>query len=128
MTDTDTIARLTAELAAAQAAEAEYRRKNHALMNERDAALAGAEVRPAITAPQDGSMVRLLLDYTEGDGALEDKTQAWTIGYNTLADTGEDEWIIVGWNWSQDCWCDGRGKIIGWVPFVPEAAINPAAD
>ncbi|HMT45541.1 MAG TPA: hypothetical protein PKE59_00340 [Novosphingobium sp.] len=70
--------------------------------------------------PKDGTMVCLLVDYS-GDGAapLEDAQVCWTIGYNTLADTGDDEWIMVGWDWCQDCYCQGHGKIIGWAPFAP---------
>ena len=70
--------------------------------------------------PKDGTMVCLLVDYS-GDGVapLEDALTAWTIGYNTLADTGEDEWIMVGWDWCHDCYCQGSGKIIGWAPFAP---------
>ena len=70
--------------------------------------------------PKDGTMVCLLVDYSGDGGApLEDALTAWTIGYNTLADTGEDEWIMVGWDWCHDCYCQGSGKIIGWAPFAP---------
>jgi len=101
-----------------------------AALPEVQAMIAAAyEVRPALTAPRDGTLVRLLLDYSEEENwvQLEDKIQAWTIGYNTLADTGDDEWIIVGWDWSQDCWCEGSGKIIGWLPFVPQATADATA-
>ena len=67
--------------------------------------------------PKDGRMVCLLVDYSDGDHPLEDAKQAWTIGYNTLADTGDDEWLIAGWSWEQDCYTDGRGTVIGWLPF-----------
>ena len=111
------------------------------IMNRRDPAVLAAlpevkalvaaayEVRPALTAPRDGTLVRLLLDYSDEENwvPLEDKIQAWTIGYNTLADAGDDEWIIVGWDWSQDCWCEGSGKIIGWLPFVPQAPADATA-
>lgn len=101
-----------------------------AALPEVQALIAAAyEVRPALTAPRDGTLVRLLLDYSDEENwvQLEDKIQAWTIGYNTLADTGDDEWIIVGWDWSQDCWCEGSGKIIGWLPFVPQAPADATA-
>lgn len=129
-----TIARLTAELAEA-ISEMHDLASSHAARAERaeaerDALIGAAyEARPALTAPQDGTLVRLLLDYSDEENwtPLEDEMQAWTIGYNTLADTGEDEWIIVGWNWSQDCWCEGSGKIIGWLPFVSEAPSDATA-
>ena len=101
-----------------------------AALPEVQALIAAAyEVRPAMTAPRDGTLVRLLLDYSDEENwvPLEDKIQAWTIGYNTLADAGDDEWIIVGWDWSQDCWCEGSGKIIGWLPFVPQAPADATA-
>lgn len=112
---------------------AEYIRRDPAVLAalpEVQAMVAAAyEVRPALTAPRDGTLVRLLLDYSDEENwvPLEDKIQAWTIGYNTLADTGDDEWIIVGWDWSQDCWCEGSGKIIGWLPFVPQAPADATA-
>lgn len=79
------------------------------------------------TAPKDGTMVCLLVDYS-GDGAapLDDAKTGWTIGYNTLVDTGDDEWIMVGWDWCQDCYCQGRGEVIGWAPFKP--SISMAAE
>ena len=81
--------------------------------------------------PKDGTMVCLLVDYSGDGGApLEDALTAWTIGYNTLADTGDDEWIMVGWDWCHDCYCQGNGKIIGWAPFAPTIARHkdPAPD
>ena len=76
-----------------------------------------------INPPKDGMMVCLLVDYSEdGESPLQDALTAWTIGYNTLADTGEDEWIMVGWDWCHDCYCQGSGKIIGWAPFAPTMA------
>ena len=73
---------------------------------------------PADTAPKDGTMLRLLVNYEDGSGALEDADEAWTIGFNSLENTGEDEWQIAGWNWCHDCFTDGRGKVIGWLPFL----------
>lgn len=86
-------------------------------------------VQPPDTAPKDGTMIRLLVDYTGQDRwtPLEDEEQAWTIGYNTLEDQDEDEWIMVGWNWEQDCYTQGAGKIIGWLPFHTQPATSAAA-
>lgn len=79
---------------------------------------------PVESAPKDGTMLRLLVDYSgeDGAGALEDAEQAWTIGFNNLRDTDEDEWQFAGWNWSQDCFVEGHGTVIGWLPFHTEAA------
>ncbi len=94
------------------------------------------------TAPTDGTMVRLLIDYspqanhadidkTEGAGyvwpwtPLEDAEQAWTIGFNNFQNTGTAEWQFVGWDWAQDVFVQGRGKPIGWLPWEnPEAALS----
>jgi hypothetical protein len=80
------------------------------------------EPRDMDLAPKDGSMLRLLVDYSsdDADHPLEDTAgQAWTIGFNNLKDTGVDEWQFAGWSWSQDCFCDGHGKPVGWLPFLP---------
>jgi len=73
---------------------------------------------PIETAPRDGTMLRLLVDYTdEGENPLEDAYQAWTIGFNQLSDTGVDVWEFAGWSWEQDCFTAGIGRVIGWLPF-----------
>lgn len=74
---------------------------------------------PVDSAPKDGTLIRLLVDYSSDDaaGALEDAAEAWTIGFNNLRDTGDDEWQFAGWNWSHDCFTEGHGKVIGWLPF-----------
>jgi len=75
-----------------------------------------AEWQPAETAPKNGTIVELMVDYTDGGGPLHDAIVACTIGWNSLSDTGEDEWQIVGWSWEQDCICAGSGKILAWRP------------
>lgn len=72
-----------------------------------------------ITAPKDGTMMRLLVDYTGEDssGRLEDEDQAWTIGFNDLDNTGDDEWKFAGWCWSHDHFTEGHGVVIGWLPL-----------
>ena len=96
---------------------------------EHDRALNGAlsVALPPENAPKDGTLLRLLVDYRgeHGAGPLEDEDQAWTVGFNDLANTGEDEWQIAGWNWSQDCFTEGHGAVIGWLPFH-ELAATPA--
>jgi hypothetical protein len=70
------------------------------------------------TAPKNTTMIWLLVDYSgEGCNPLEDETQGWTIGFNSLDDTGIDEWQFAGWNWQQDIFTEGRGKVIGWYPL-----------
>jgi hypothetical protein len=73
------------------------------------------------TAPTDGTIVRLLVDYTGEDAChpLEDAEIAQTIGGNTDGNTLDKEgWKFAGWSWEQDCFCEGRGKPIGWLPFA----------
>jgi hypothetical protein len=72
------------------------------------------------TAPKDGTIVRLLVDYSGEDAChpLEDAQITHTIGGCTDANTGLREgWKFAGWSWEQDCFCEGRGKAIGWLPF-----------
>jgi hypothetical protein len=70
-----------------------------------------------VNAPRDGTMVRLLVDYADGGGPLEDAQIAWTIGFNGLEGTGEDEWKFAGWCWTHDHFTQGSGKPVGWLPW-----------
>lgn len=89
--------------------------------------------QPIETAPKDGTMLRLLIrpGVDEGDGwtPFADSNDPYqTIGFNALADTGEDEWQFAGWDWCHDCFTDGAGEVIGWLPFhhvpQPNAAVT----
>lgn len=88
---------------------------------------------PVDDAAKTGKLVWLLVDY-RGDGAhpLEDAEYAATLGYNTLADTGEDEWKLVGWCWTHDHFVDGKGAVLGWksigFELVPPACFRPRAE
>lgn len=70
-------------------------------------------------APKDGTMISLFVDYSAEDAgdALEDASQAWTIGFNQFEHTGVDEWQFAGWDWEHDCFTEGRGTPIGWLPW-----------
>lgn len=88
---------------------------------------AAIEALPIETAPKNGTMLRLLVDYTdEGENPLEDEHHAWTIGFNQLSDTEEDVWEFAGWSWEQDCFSAGVGKVIGWLPFHAARDLVPA--
>ena len=80
---------------------------------------------PMEDAPKDGSILRLLVkfDRKSAAGPFEDTTEpSWTIGTNNKANTGEDQWDIVGWSWEQDVFCHAYGaKAIGWLPFHTES-------
>lgn len=72
---------------------------------------------PMETAPTDGTIVRLLVEFT--DNSLEDSPEpVATIGHNSFDDTLIDEWQFAGWNWSHDCYIQGAGKPIGWLPLL----------
>ena len=74
---------------------------------------------PVETAPKDGIMLRLLVRFT--DNATEDSEECVTIGFNSLEDSLEDSWFIAGWNWQQDCFTEGIGEVIGWLPYFTHA-------
>ncbi|HEY1028383.1 MAG TPA: hypothetical protein VGE28_12260 [Pseudomonas sp.] len=74
--------------------------------------------RDMATAPRDGTMVRLLVDFTEH--ATEDADQAPTIGANNFDNDGEDRWQFAGWCWSHDHFTQGQGEPIGWLPMLDE--------
>lgn len=79
---------------------------------------------PMSTAPKDGTMLRLLVRF-DGDssvGAFEDADTGWTIGANNLANTGDDQWDVVGWDWEQDTFRQAHtAEPIGWLPFLTAA-------
>lgn len=79
--------------------------------------MSGEVARPMGTAPKNGTMIRLLVDYTEGGGPLEDEQIAWTIGFNGFADHGIDEWKFAGWCWTHDHFSQGSGTPVGWLPW-----------
>ncbi|WFS20584.1 hypothetical protein P9K38_09705 [Pseudomonas sp. 905_Psudmo1] len=74
--------------------------------------------RDMATAPRDGTMVRLLVEFTEH--ATEDADQAPTIGANNFENDGEDRWQFAGWCWSHDHFTQGQGEPIGWLPMLDE--------
>lgn len=97
----------------------------YATQPPKDAApVAGDTWLPMETAPTDSTMVRLLVDYTGEDAftALEDAKVAQTIGFNSDLQTGDPVgWQFAGWDWQQDCFCQGFGRPIGWLPFTMPA-------
>lgn len=75
------------------------------------------------TAPKDGRLLRLLVEFTDHNLEDNDGPQE-TIGHNSLENTGEDEWSFAGWCWTHDCYTHGEGKVVGWSPMrdAPEPA------
>lgn len=90
-----------------------------------DAIAGGEEVswNDTATAPKDGTMLRLLVQHSDAENErwtpFEDSLEPYsTIGFNALSATGEDEWQFAGWDWSHDCFTDGAGTVIGWMPYL----------
>lgn len=84
---------------------------------------------PIETAPKDSSMLRLLVNFD--DHSLEDCSEpCWTIGTNALSDTGVDEWLFAGWDWTHDRFTQGTGTPIGWLPmlYTPPQAEQPLSN
>ncbi len=75
------------------------------------------------TAPRDGTMVRLLVQFEEN--ATEDTAEpAWTIGACNDDNVGEDErvgWQFAGWCWTHDYFTEGKGTPVGWLPMIGSA-------
>jgi len=75
---------------------------------------------PMSTAPRDGTVVRLLVQFEEH--LIEDTDEpAWTIGVCNDDLTPEDErtgWQVAGWCWEHDHFTDGKGTPVGWLPML----------
>ncbi|WP_423457996.1 hypothetical protein [Ottowia sp. VDI28] len=93
---------------------------------EKPAAIA---FRDMSTAPRDGSLLRLLVEFEDAPLDDDNSVPQVTIGMNNLGNTGDDEWQFAGWDWSHDCFAQGTGKPVGWLPLLSdaEAAAAPNA-
>lgn len=80
------------------------------------------EFQPMQTAPRDGTIIRLLVQFE--DHPLEDDNTKplWTIGGNSFDNTGEDLWQFAGWCWTHDRFTDGVGTPVGWLPLIDTPA------
>ncbi|HRO03129.1 MAG TPA: hypothetical protein PLS69_05950 [Terricaulis sp.] len=89
------------------------------MLDEGEAVHAQAICNPIDTAPKDGTLVRLRVDYSgEGAHALWDTERfGWTIGFNNFQHDEIDAWKFAGWDWAQDEFVEGRGTPVGWLPF-----------
>lgn len=83
--------------------------------------------QPMETAPKDGTLLRLLVEFE--DHPIDDGAGPFaTVGTNYRDNTGEDIWQIVGWCWEQDRFIDGVGTPIGWLPMLAAAPTPPASE
>lgn len=78
------------------------------------------------TAPTDGTMVRLLVEFEEH--STEDAEQAPTIGANNFDNDGEDVWRFAGWCWSHDHFTEGKGTPVGWLPMFDGPKLSACAE
>jgi len=70
------------------------------------------------SAPRDGTMLRLLVEFEEH--STEDAAQAPTIGANNFDNDGEDRWQFAGWCWTHDHFVEGKGVPVGWLPMLQD--------
>ena len=76
--------------------------------------------QPMDTAPRDGTLVRLLVEFEEHQTVDDSTGTAWTIGANTN-DLHPDQpaaWQFAGWCWSHDHFTEGKGTPIAWLPMI----------
>ncbi|MBS6039950.1 Lar family restriction alleviation protein [Pseudomonas sp.] len=81
--------------------------------------------RDMATAPRDGTLVRLLVEFTEHATEDSDAMPSPTIGANSFDHTGEDAWQFAGWSWEQDCFTQGAGEPVGWLPLLDTPHATP---
>ena len=77
------------------------------------------------TAPTDGTVIQLLVRKADLPGCIdaeEDGELTRTLGFNNLDHDQSDDWHVVGWSWTHDCFTDVTGGIVkpvGWLPLAP---------
>lgn len=80
--------------------------------------------RPIETAPRDGRMLRLLVEFEEH--ATEDSPNAaWTIGAHNGDNDPDSRWQFAGWCWTHDHFTEGKGRPVGWLPMLGHAFQGP---
>lgn len=84
------------------------------------------EPLPMSTAPRDGTLIRLLVDFT-GNATSDSGRPSWTIGSNGFDANEEDVWDFAGWCWSHDHFTQGHGTPIGWLPMLGAKAVDLGA-
>lgn len=75
------------------------------------------QVRSMETAPRNGTMLRLLVEF-EAHATEDGPGPFWTIGANCFGNDGIDKWQFAGWDWCHDCFTQGEGKVVGWLPML----------
>lgn len=88
----------------------------------------GLTPHPMATAPRDGTMLRLLVQFD--DHATDDTDgPAWTIGHCSKSHPDDDDhWQFAGWCWDHDHFTEGKGTPVGWLPLIdasPKGDVHP---
>lgn len=84
--------------------------------------------RDMATAPKDGTLVRLLVEF-EHHATEDGEGPQPTIGSNTYDNHRDfDEWQFAGWSWEHDCYTQGVGKPIGWLPMLNDTPCEATTD
>lgn len=82
--------------------------------------------RPMRTAPRDGTMVRLLVEFDEHATEVDDP--AATIGAcndDNVPDDQRTGWQFAGWCWTHDHFTEGKGTPVAWLPMHPDRPTVP---
>ncbi len=74
------------------------------------------------SAPKDGRLVELNVIFEEHPFEDDDEAPQQTIGLNNFDNDEVDAWKFAGWCWNDDHFTEGKGKPVGWRPFVRPAA------
>ncbi len=74
------------------------------------------------SAPKDGRLVELNVIFEEHPLEDDDEAPQQTIGLNNFDNDEVDAWKFAGWCWNDDHFTEGKGKPVGWRPFLRPAA------
>lgn len=74
--------------------------------------------RPMDTVPRDGTMFRVLVQFSHN--SMGEGNPHWTLGIcDPDTDAGEGL-TFVGWNLAQECFTEGDGTALGWLPLLDD--------
>lgn len=80
-------------------------------------------------AIRDGRMYLLVVKQMLDDRSscpLEDEEFYRTVGWNNFENDGIDEWKFAGWNWENDHFAEGRGKVVAVADMAAVLATAPS--